>query len=254
MRRSVREHERVEQLGRLRCVRRYPVKAMAGEDLQEVRVTYAGLVGDRVYAFVENENRSSFPWMTGRLGHEMILYRPRFVAAPAAAEKNPRAEEYAAEVTTPEGETFRIEDPRFTQHLESRFGRPLTLRFSERSMQDACPVSVIGLRTIDSLGKEAGVALDHRRFRANFYVEWESTDPFYEDRLVGRTLEIGDEAAVVVVKKDSRCKIITLDPETAAPAPQVFETVARHHGGCTGIYASVLREGIVREGDAVRAA
>jgi hypothetical protein len=244
----------VEQLGRLRFVRRYPVKAMAGEDLQEVRVTYAGLVGDRVYAFVENENRSSFPWMTGRLGHEMILYRPRFVMAPAAAEAHPPAEKYAAEVTTPEGEAFRLEDLRFTRHLESRFGRPLHLRFSERSMQDACPVSVIGLRTVDALTEEAGLALDHRRFRANFYVEWESAEPFYEDRLVGRTLEIGEELAVVVVRKDSRCKIITLDPETAALAPQVLETVARHHGGCTGVYASVLREGIVRAGDAVRVA
>jgi uncharacterized protein YcbX len=230
------------------------VKAMAGEDLQEVRVTYAGLVGDRVYAFVENENRSSFPWMTGRLGQEMILYRPRFVAAPAAAEAHPPAEKYATEVTTPEGEAFRLEDSRFTRHLESRFGRSLHLRFSERSMQDACPVSVIGLRTVDALGEEAGLALDHRRFRANFYVEWESAEPFYEDRLVGRTLEIGEEVAVVVVKKDGRCKIITLDPETAAPAPQVLETVARHHGGCTGVYASVLREGIVRAGDAVRTA
>jgi uncharacterized protein len=243
----------VEQLGKLRFVRRYPVKAMAGEDLQEVRMTYAGLVGDRVYAFVENENRSSFPWMTGRLGHEMILYRPRFVAGPAPAEGHPRAEQYAAEVTTPEREVFRLEDARFTRHLEKRFGRPLTLRFSERSMQDACPVSLIGLRAIDALGEEAGLALDDRRFRANFYVEWVSPEPFYEDQLVGRTLEIGEEAAVVVVKKDSRCKIITLDPETAAAAPQVLGIVARHHGGCTGVYASVLREGVVRAGDAVRA-
>jgi hypothetical protein len=247
-------YKRVEQLGRLRFVRRYPVKAMAGEDLQEVRLTYAGLVGDRVYAFVDNENRSSFPWMTGRLGHEMILYRPRFVTAPAAAEAHPPAEKYATEVTTPEGEAFRLEDSRFTRHLERRFGRSLDLRFSERSMQDACPVSLISLRTVDALGEEAGLSLDHRRFRANFYVEWKDAEPFYEDRLVGRTLEIGEEAAVVVVKKDSRCKIITLDPETAAPAPQVLETVARHHGGCTGVYASVLREGIVRAGDAVRAA
>lgn len=244
----------MEQLGKLRFVRRYPVKAMAGEDLQEVRVTYAGLVGDRVYAFVENENRSSFPWMTGRLGPEMILYRPRFVAAPAAAEEHPRAEEYAVEVTTPEGEVFRVEAPRFTRHLEKRFDRSLHLRFSERSMQDACPISLIGLRTVDALSEEAGLALDNRRFRANFYVEWENAEPFYEDGLVGRTLEIGKEAAVVVVKKDSRCKIITLDPETAAPAPQVLGIVARHHGGCTGVYASVLREGIVRAGDAVRAA
>ena len=47
----------MERLGTLERLRRYPVKSMAGEDMQEARVTYAGLLGDRVYAFVDNGNR-----------------------------------------------------------------------------------------------------------------------------------------------------------------------------------------------------
>jgi len=50
-----------------------------------------------------------------------------------------------------------------------------------------------------------------------------------------------------VVKKDERCVMITLDPDTAAVAPQVLQKVALGHQGCAGVYGVVLREGIVRK-------
>ena len=58
----------MERIGAISSIRRYPVKSMAGEELEEARVTFAGLAGDRVYAFIETENRTSFPWMTARHG------------------------------------------------------------------------------------------------------------------------------------------------------------------------------------------
>lgn len=241
----------MERTGTLTALRRYPVKSMAGEDLAEARVSYAGLAGDRVFAFVDNQNQSDFPWMTGRQGHEMILFRPRFLAAPPTDDGQPNPERYAAEVTTPEGEKFRVDDPKFTKYLEKRFGRSLRFRFSERSMTDACPLSLLSFGTMRALGEEAGMPLDPRRFRANFYVRWESDKPFFEDELVGREVQIGETVAFNVVMKDSRCVMITLDPETAKPAKEVLETVSRKHGGCTGVYGAVLREGIVRANDAV---
>lgn len=241
----------MEQIGTLAGVRRYPVKSMAGEDLAEARVTFAGILGDRVYAFIDTNNKSDFPWMTGRQGHEMILFRPRFVEPLEAGDQIPRAEQYAVEVTAPEGEKFRMGNDDFTRLLEQRFGRPLRLRFSERSMTDARPVSLLGLNTIRALSQEIGIELDPRRFRENFYVEWKDPKPFFEDELVGRELQIGETVSLQVVKKDGRCVMIGLDPDTAKPSPQVFEHVSRKHGGCTGVYAAVLREGIVRAGDRV---
>jgi len=208
----------MERIGTLSDLRRYPVKSMAGEDLAEARVTYAGLAGDRVYAFIDNQNQSDFPWMTGRQGREMVLFRPRFLAAPTTDDGQPKAERYAIEITTPEGETFRVDDSKFAQYLEKRFGRSLRLRFSERSMTDACPVSLLSYGTLRALGEEVGMPLDLRRFRANFYVRWESDRPFFEDELVGKELQIGETVGFQVVMKDSRCAMITLDPETAQPA------------------------------------
>lgn len=241
----------VEQIGTLKALRRYPVKSMAGEDLTEARLTFAGIAGDRVYAFIDANNRSDFPWMTGRQAHEMILFRPRFLDPPCTDEDIPCVDRYAAEVTTPEGLKFRVGDDEFTRCLEKRFGRALRFRFSERSMTDARPVSILGLNTISALSLETGIDLDPRRFRENFYVEWRDARPFFEDELVGRGLQIGDIVTLQVVKKNQRCIMLNLDPETALPSPQIFERVARQHNGCTGVYGAVLREGIVRLNDPI---
>lgn len=227
---------------------------MAGEDLSEAFIAYAGLAGDRAYAFIDPTNPASFPWMTGRLKREMILFRPRFIAPPDPAEEHPAPNCFRAEVTTPEGQTLSVGDPAFTPFFEERFGRKLELRFSERAMHDACPISLLSLDTLQSLSKETGMELDHRRFRANFYVRWDNGKPFYENDLVGAKLRIGEKLTVMVVKKDSRCVIITLDPSTAEASPKVLEAVVKNHANCLGVYGSVLREGIVRAGDAVCAA
>jgi uncharacterized protein YcbX len=243
----------VERLGTLSRLRRYPVKSMAGEDLEAARVTHAGLVGDRVYAFVDAQGPANFPWMTSRKGRDLILFRPRFLAA-LPVDGGIFSADYSAEVTTPEGDNARVDDPEFRCFLEKRYGRTLQLRHSERSMTDAYPISVFGLGTIRALSEEAGLSLDPLRFRANFYVQWNRDEPFFEDSLVGRELRIGETVMIRVVKKDERCVMITLDPETAEAAPVVLEKVARGHEGCAGVYGAVLREGIVRTNDPVYAA
>lgn len=242
----------MQRIGTLNRLRRYPVKSMAGEDLEAARVTHAGLVGDRVYAFVDAQGPADFPWMTSRKGRDMILFRPRFLAAPPI-EGSIFSADYSTEVTTPEGDKARVDDPEFTRFLEKRYGRALALRNSERSMTDAYPVSVLGHATIRGLSEETGMSLSPLRFRANFYVQWISDEPFFEDGLVGQALQIGETVTIHIVKKDGRCVMITLDPETAEPAPVVLEKVAREHAGCAGVYGAVLREGIVRTNDAVYA-
>jgi uncharacterized protein len=224
---------------------------MAGEDVEEARVMFSGLLGDRVYAFVDTNNTSGFPWMTGRQGHELILFRPRWKEA--LRSESPYAEQYAMEVETPEGKRFRIEGEEFKEFLEKRFGRSLRLRFSERNMTDSRPVSILGMSSIEALSQETGMKLDLRRFRENLYVEWEEKRPYFEDELIGQELQIGETVMLQVVKKNQRCVMITLDPETSKASPQIFERVVRGHASCMGIYGVVLREGIVRVNDAIYA-
>ncbi len=94
--------------------------------------------------------------------------------------------------------------------------------------------------------------IDKRRFRANFYVEWENRDdPFYELSLVGKTLKIGSQLELAIVERDPRCKMITLDPDTAEPTPQLVRHLARNHGGNAGVFAAVLERGRVNKGDPI---
>ena len=142
-------------------------------------------------------------------------------------------------------------DANFTQFLEQRY-RPFVAAAIFGALHDGCGARFAfraghGPRAV----RRNGLALDPRRFRANFYVRWECDEPFYENQLVGRALRIGEDVTVQVVKKDGRCVMITLDPETAARSPVVLEKVAREHDGCAGVYGAVLREGIVRADDPV---
>jgi uncharacterized protein YcbX len=246
----------MERIGTIARVRRYPVKSMAGEDLKEAQVTRSGLLGDRAYAFIDERNMSDFPWMTGRQGRDMILFRARFLTLQAVADGDgaaSAAKGYALEVTTPEGQTFRMGEAEFTAFLAARYARPLRLRFSEQSLTDTHPISIFGIGAAAALSEETGIELDERRFRANLYAQWNDALPYYENELVGRALRIGDTVELRVIKKDQRCVMINLDPDTAVASPVVLETVARSHESCLGVYAQVLREGIVRVGDAIQA-
>ena len=116
-------------------------------------------------------------------------------------------------------------------------------------------MSVIGLTTIAGIGREAGLDLDRRRFRANIVVETNREEPFLEDKWVGRTLVFGDRdlrPAVTVTHRDLRCMMINLDPDTAAQDARVMKTVVRLNGNNAGVYATVVRTGTIRVGDRVR--
>jgi len=56
---------------------------------------------------------------------------------------------------------------------------------------------------------------------------------------------------ISVLERDPRCQMITLDPDTAAPNPEVLRNVARGDEGTAGVYGAVLAEGLIRSGDPV---
>ena len=241
----------MRQIGTIEMIRRYPVKSMKGEDLDAVFVSYGGLIGDRVYAFVDEINTSKFPWMTARQKSELLLFKPRFLRAPHVSKEYPDMDDYALEVETPEGKIFNITNPEFEQYLEQRFIKPLHLRFSEKGMWDSRPVSLFGMNTLQQLEKEMNIDLDHRRFRANFYAQWDNGTPFFEDELIGKTIQIGEKLKLMITGKDPRCVIITLDPNTGEKNFDILKHVANRHENSTGVYCVIIREGIVKKGDAI---
>jgi uncharacterized protein YcbX len=255
----------MNRIGRLESIWRYPVKSMRGEQVDEVFVAYTGVMGDRVYAISSAAATPEFPWHTSREQEEFVLYQARYInhrqtLKPAALEAAfadslnppyPPAAEFALELVTPEGDTLDIDDPAFLQSLRDKSDGALSLRFTQKNAVDCRPLSLFSLQTLAQLDNELELELDKRRFRANFYVDWDSSPGFYENELVNRRLKIGERLEILIVELDPRCKSITIDPETALTQPGLLRHIARRHNGFAGVYAVILTEGLVRQGDEI---
>ncbi|MEQ1876246.1 MAG: MOSC domain-containing protein [Bdellovibrionia bacterium] len=239
------------EIGRVFLIRRYPFKGMKGEDLGEVLVRTSGLTGDRIYAFVDPHSTSNFPWVTSRLKTDMLLYQPRLKQPPPADVKYPAASAFDLEVQAPDGSVFHSNDPGFAREFEQRLGLPVALRFSEGGQHDSRPISILGLSSIERLEQEVNQTLDRNRFRANFYVKWSDPSPFFEETLVGKTIQLGDKVRVHVVKRNKRCVVITLDPMTTQATPEILKHVGVKYKGLFGVYGVVVDDGAVKNGDAV---
>jgi len=220
-------------VGRVVGLWRYPVKSMAAEVLAEVDVSWHGLAGDRRWAFVrEGSTHSGFPWLTLRERQDMSLYRPS-LAEPDRPETSPTV------VQAPSGAVFDVADAALAAELCTAGGRLIK---QDRGVFDAFPISLITTRTIDSLGKIVGARLDVRRFRPNLLVEPTGETPFPEDDWVGRVLRIGG-LRMRIDKRDGRCIVITIDPETTSHNPAILRAVARDRRGCLGVYGSTVEPG-----------
>jgi len=222
-----------------------------------------GVYGDRLYAVRSAAQPAGFPYLTGREQEQMLLYRPRFRHADKAARPaNLAAAEamapgltplyadpadLAVDVETPSGEVLAIDDPALLGRLGE--AASLALLRSERALTDCRPVSLFSLQTARQLAAEVGVPVDERRFRANIYADLAGAAGFAEDGFVGRKLRLGAKAVVAILERDSRCKMITLDPDTASASPEILRRIARFHDRKAGVYGAVLVEGTVRPGD-----
>jgi uncharacterized protein len=261
-------------VGKIESLWRYPVKSMRGEAIDEAFLGFAGVHGDRLYAFKSAGRPAGFPYLTAREQAAMLRFRPRF-RHPARAALPPNLaeaqdigpgltpvaaspEDLALDVETPAGESLAIEDPRLIERLREGLGPEdrLTLLRSDRAMTDCRPISLFSIQTARQLGAEIGIDIDKCRFRANIYADLAAPGPagragFGEDGFVGRRLRLGGRAVVAVLERDPRCAMIGLDPDTAMRNPAVLGKVAKAHGGTAGVYGAMLVEGLVRVGDAI---
>src|SRR5438105_8040460 len=132
-------------IGKVESLWRYPVKSMRGEELSEAFVGFAGVYGDRLFAFRSAVRPNGFPYLTGREQMKMLLYCPRF-RHPEKAAKPPNLVEaesidpglnpifadpadLTVDVEMPSGEVLPVDDPMLMQKLEegSNDAKALTL-------------------------------------------------------------------------------------------------------------------------------
>src|SRR4029450_5171076 len=142
-------------VGTVESLWRYPVKSMRGEELDELFAGYAGVYGDRLFAFESSTNRKGFPFFTGRDQRQMIRYRARFrnpekaarpLNLPEAEKANANpifadASDLMIDVETPDGRTFPIDDPALIDNLRQNLDQKHELKLlrSDKAITDCRP-------------------------------------------------------------------------------------------------------------------
>ena len=226
-------------VGRVAALWRYPVKAMAAEELDGVEVSWHGLAGDRRWAFIrDGQVRSGFPWLTIRERPELARYRPRFTE-PDRPNASPTL------VRTPSGGELDVADPA----LAAELGPGVRVIRQDRGVFDALPLSLLTTQAVAALGRLVGTGLAAPRFRPNLLVDAAGAD-FPEDAWVGRTLRVGG-LRMRVDARDQRCVVVTVDPVTLHRNPAVLRTIARDRDARLGVYGSTVMPGPVAVGDPV---
>jgi uncharacterized protein len=256
------------------ALRRYPVKSMLGEDLDEAELGAAGVDGDRALALIDPTTgrvatakhprlwRALLQCSAARNGAGVRITLPdgRTVAADDAdrALSDALGREVRLAAARPAGAEVERPDPEDVLEHGVEAEVPFaTLEIAQGTpggtFVDYAPVHLITTATVDHIGAEA------LRYRPNVVVATPGGRPFAENDWVGREIAVGD----VVLRgtlPTPRCSVPTLEHGDLPRSPQAVRTVLAENRvdvpgfgvlPCAGVYAEVLEGGPVRVGDAV---
>lgn len=264
--------------GSVVSLRRYPVKSMMGEEVNAVDVTQRGLLGDRAYAVVDRATGKIASAKNPRKWSGLFDCQAAFVEPPRSGERIP-----PVRIVLPNGVTVTTGQENLERLLSDLFAREVTLAstapetpsleeywpdidglanretVTDESMPpgtffDLATVHVLTTATIDRLRDLYPQGrFEVRRFRPNIVVEPPAGEKgFVENAWVGRTVAIGDEVRLSVTGPCPRCVMTTLPQGDLPKDPGILRTAAQHNQVHVGVYASVVRGGTIRRGDAVR--
>jgi uncharacterized protein YcbX len=201
---------------------RYPVKSLAGEPLEAVELTAAGIPGDRVVQVWDHRDRiltaRTHPRLLGLHGSLGPDGEPRVNGLPWTA-------------------------PAVADAIRAAAGASARLaRHDGPERFDVLPLLVATDGAIAHLG------VDRRRFRPNILIE--GVEGFAEHEWPGRRLRIG-QAIIGVEKRRGRCVMTTYDPDTLEQDPSVLRRIVREMDGRLGLDCHVIQGGRLAVGDRV---
>jgi uncharacterized protein YcbX len=278
-----RERDRV--VGTVAHLWRYPVKSMLGEQVHELQVNALGSLGDRAWALRDAEtgrivSAKTFPRLlefSARYETEPTASRAGevVIGLPDGREVEARAPQASEAISNFIGRPLRLDDqPRADEKnaidRDTVFGDvpvgQMKPNWTPETMPDyfklkASSFLQVGAIYLLSSGSVAhlralqgGTAIiDQRRFRPNIFIsstpEWTG---FVEDSWLERSLAVGESLVCDGFKPTVWCVTSTLAQQDLPRDLSILRTIATHHGGCLGVYASVRTPGAIRVGDAVR--
>ncbi|NNM97395.1 MAG: MOSC domain-containing protein [Candidatus Dormibacteraeota bacterium] len=214
---------------------RYPVKSMGGERLPVAEVTAEGLAGDRRVAVFDRRSRRPEHPLSARDLPQLLGFRARWQAG------GPLVEGPGLAAT-------RWDRPQVREHVSMACGRDLELAEEPLGAFDDSALHILGMASVRELASEVGWAVDHRRFRANIYLDGGALEPDSEPAWASRHFQVGS-ATISVIEGCPRCAITTWDPTTLRPQPGLLRHLVRTRNAVLGVYAAVISPGQVAAGD-----
>ncbi|MGY1744883.1 MOSC domain-containing protein [Blastococcus sp. SYSU D00695] len=248
---------------------RFPVKSLLGEEVDRLRLTDRGVVGDRALALVDADGRVASAKHPRKWG-ALLGMSARFTAEPEPGAPTP-----TVVITLPDGTELSSDDRRADAVLSDVVGQPVRLtaevpeggQFEEHwpdidglapaeviegsthAFEGADPVSLFPIGMMAPSGTFVDLAPLHLLTRATLEQLTElgggsdfdvlryrpnalvaGTGPgFAEDDWVGRTLALGDAVRAGVSMLTMRCVMTTLAQGGLPEDRGTLRTVARHH-------------------------
>ncbi len=265
----------------LSAIYRYPVKGLGGEELSAAQPLERGLAGDRRWMFVDENGgfisqrgRTQLARFRAELSGRDTLRILRIADGEVIADINqPRGGGAGAKTlsvtvwedtfvatlidfpgSTRMAETLGIPGARLV-YMDRNNHRALDPRFARHaetvSFADGFPYLLTTTASLRDLSDRVGEELSMLRFRPNLVID--QPEPFAED---GWTeLRIGTHA-FYTPKPCARCNVITHEPGTGDPAPEVLRALARYRKvgrkvlfGVNGVWSG--GSGLLRVGEEV---
>jgi len=270
---------------------RYPVKSVMGEELHATYVTDGGLLGDRVYAVIDQSTGKVASAKYPRKWGKLFDCRAAFLEPPHPGEQLP-----SVRIMLPDGTIVTSAQENVHALLSSVLEREVTLTTTRPAspsveveridvldpaetivdigafmmpgrFSDYAAVHVLTTATLDRLrALYPQGRFEARRFRPNIVVEPPAgQQAFVENAWVGHTLAIGAEVRLRITDPMPRCVMTTLPQGDLPRDLGILHTVAQHNqvgipvlrGAArpsVGVCAFVLQGGTIRRGDPVRIA
>lgn len=219
---------------------------MSGERLDVAQMGWHGIEGDRRLAFRRIQDRSGFPWLTAGKLSDLLLFVPQH--------GEDALPDFPTHVRTPDGRLMPVFAEELAAEVGRRYGAPVQMMQMKHGIFDDATISVIASDTVSEIGRLAGLSPDVRRFRPNVVVRLLQPGPFQEDAWVGGVLSFGEgegAPAIAITKRDVRCAMLNLDPDTATPAPEMMKAVVRANQNNAGVYGAVTRIGRLTVGQTI---
>lgn len=234
------------KIGYIEAIFLYPVKSMAGVQLEAANLGWHGLDGDRRLAFRRLQDGSGFPWLSASELPDLLRF------APIWRDQSIRSH-LPTHVRTPEGKEMTIFGEELAAEVERRHGAPVQMMELKHGIFDEASMSVISVETVREIERVTGTTPDVRRFRPNVVVGLLKPDPFQEDLWVSGILSFGDGRgpSLSVTMRDARCSMVNLDPDTARSNPKVMKAIVQMNQNTAGIYGAVIRTGQLAVGQTV---